>query len=101
VLGALGAVRSIVIVVVAVATLVGPTSEALLVTELAASLGITVPSLHPEIVIIKLEPLVALGEKVQSVAVPAFEKSPETKPLIDSEKVTEKEMSLDVLVGEN
>ena len=86
-LGAAGAVLSMVIVVVAEVFELGPVLGvgAVSATVFAFRRGISVPSLQPVIVIVKLVPLLALGEKLQLVAVPAFVRSDDDRPLIDSD----------------
>jgi hypothetical protein len=90
-LGALGAVRSIVMVVEAELFEMGPTLGVVAVsaTEFALRRGTRVPSLHPVMVIEKLMPLVALDEKEQPVAVPVFAKSAVSRPVMDSDMVNE------------
>ena len=84
-----GAVRSMVIVVVALVADVGPELGGVAVseTEFAFKRGTRVPSLQPVIVTVKLVPLLAFGEKLQLVAVPAFAKSAAARPLMDSDIV--------------
>ena len=88
-LGATGAVLSMVIVVVAEVFELGPLLGvgAVSATVFAFKRGISVPSLQPVIVIVKLVPLLAFGEKLQLVAVPAFAKSAAARPLMDSDIV--------------
>jgi hypothetical protein len=47
-----------------------------------------VPEEHDEIVMVKVVPEDALGEKAQPVAVPPLVKSPASRPVIDVEKVS-------------
>ena len=84
---AVGATLSIVIVVVAVAALVGP-SNALPVTEFALSLGCIVPSEQFEVVTVYVvpDPLTENVHPVASVAVSGFSKSSAAKPVTLWEK---------------
>ena len=82
-----GPVRSIVMAV-AVAALMGPALPAASVTPPAASTGASVPSEQPVAVTTTDVPLAADGEKVQPVAVPAFERSPATMPDTDLLRVS-------------
>ena len=86
-----GAVRSMVIVVVALVADVGPELGGVAVseTEFAFKRGTRVPSLQPVIVTVKLVPLLTLGANVQPVAVPAFTKPLAVSPIIDSDMVNE------------
>ena len=77
-----GAVRSMVMVVLAGEFTPGPVCVP--VTELANNWGLTVPSPHPETVIVKEDPLDPLGVKEHPMAVPALVKSLEASPEIDS-----------------
>ena len=65
----------------------GPALEEVSATEPAASRKTTVPAEQEETVTVIEEPEAAEGEKEQPVAVPAFEKSAEVRPVTDSEKV--------------
>jgi hypothetical protein len=76
-----GAVRSIVIVVVADEFEGGPVDVP--VTEFAVNLGINVPSPQPEIAIVKDDPELELGENVHPFAVPALAKSAASNPVTD------------------
>jgi hypothetical protein len=89
-LGAAGAVLSMVIVVAELVAEVGPALALLLVTELADTLGIKVPSPQPVAVSVKDVPLVPLVEKLQLAAVPLFVRSSAPNPEIDSENSIEK-----------
>ena len=92
-----GAVRSMTIVVLAGEFIPGPAWVP--VTEFASSWGLRVPSPHPETVIVKVEPLEALGANEQPLAVPELEKSLAARPVIDSETLREKLIEEDVFVG--
>lgn len=97
-----GADLSIVTVLVASELAAGPL---LLVTipktELARSLGVRVPSLHPVMLIVKVEPEEELGVKIQPVALPALVKSVDTTLLTFCEKLMEYEIVEEVFVGED
>ena len=84
----LGAVRSTVIVVVAVAADAGPVLVAVSLAPSAAKRGITVPSEQPDTVTVRDEPVSLPGAKLQPVAVPVFTKSPAATPVTDSENVS-------------
>ena len=84
---AVGPVRSI-LTAVAVAALAGPLLAATSDTLLAASTGVTVPSVHPLAVTVTDVPVAAEGVKVQPVAVPALLKSLATMPDTGSLKVS-------------
>jgi hypothetical protein len=60
----------------------------LVVTDPAAIRAIRVPEEHDEIVMVKVVPEDALGEKVQPVAVPPLVKLPAARPVIEVEKVS-------------
>jgi hypothetical protein len=83
-----GAVSSRVMVVVAVAADEGPVLLAVSVAPFTANRGITVPSLQPVTVTVRVEPESVPGLNEQPVAVPVFEKSPEATPVTDSENVS-------------
>lgn len=83
-----GAVSSRVMVVDAVAADEGPVLLAASVAPFTANRGITVPSLHPVTVTVRVEPESVPGLNEQPVAVPVFEKSPEATPVTDSENVS-------------
>ena len=83
-----GAARLMVIVVVAVAAVVGPAFVAVSLAPAAANCGVTVPSAQFETVTVLDVPLSVPGAKVQPVAVPVFEKSPAATPVTDSENVS-------------
>ena len=59
----------------------------LVVTDPASIRAINVPEEHELMVMVKLVPESALGEKAQPVAVPPFSKSLAVRPVIDVEKV--------------
>ena len=59
----------------------------LVVTDPAAIRAIKVPEEHEVMVMVKVVPEDALGEKAQPVAVPPLVKSPAARPVIDVEKV--------------
>ena len=82
----MGAVRSITTEAAVAASAKGPVLPAASLTELAASFPINVPSEQDEAVTVTDEPEEAEGVKTQPVAVPAFEKSAEVKPVTASEK---------------
>ena len=98
-LGATGAVLSMVIVVDEFVAVGGPESELLFVTALAATLGINVPSPHPDAVTVNVVPLDPLTEKLHPVEVPEFVRSLPSNPLTLSEKVRVYVKSLLILVG--
>jgi hypothetical protein len=60
----------------------------LVVTDPAAIRAMRVPEEHEVMVMVKLVPEEALGEKAQPVAVPPLVKSPASRPVIDVEKVS-------------
>jgi hypothetical protein len=59
----------------------------LVATEPAVIRAIKVPEEHEVMVMVKVVPEDALGEKAQPVAVPPLVKSPAARPVIDVEKV--------------
>ena len=69
------------------ATAPGPVLPAVSVTALAAKRKTTVPAEQEVTETVIEEPELAEGVKTQPVAVPAFEKSAEVKPVTASEKV--------------
>jgi hypothetical protein len=85
---AVGAVRSIVIVVLDVEAEAGPVLPAASVAPPDANTGITVPSPQLVIVTVRDVPESVPGENEQPDAVPEFEKSPAATPVTDSENVT-------------
>jgi len=60
----------------------------LVVTDPAAIRANKVPEEHEVMVMVKVVPEDALGEKAQPVAVPPLVKSPASRPVIDVEKVS-------------
>lgn len=92
-----GAVSSRVIVVVAVAADDGPVFVAESVAPFAANRGVTVPSLQPLTVTVRVDPESVPGLNVHPVAVPVFEKSPDATPVTDSEKVNVKVNDVDAV----
>ena len=83
-----GAPRSI-INVAAEKLAVGPDRLCASTTELAVSVGIKVPSPHPETESVKLVPEAALTEKLQFGAFPELEKSELLNPLMLEAKLRE------------
>ena len=59
----------------------------LVVTDPAAIRAMRVPEEHEVMVMVKVVPEDALGEKAHPVAVPPLVKSPASRPVIDVEKV--------------
>jgi hypothetical protein len=85
-----GAVRSMIIVVLAEVLEGGPfVLVTVPKTEFARTWGVRVPSPQEDIDMVIVVPEVALGENEQPVAVPAFEKSPAAIELTFCEKVIE------------
>ena len=83
-----GATVSTVIVVADVASLDGPVLPAVSIAPEATNLGITVPSLQPETVTVRVVPEVSVpGVNAQPVAVPVFAKSPDATPVTASPNV--------------
>ena len=96
-----GAVRSIVMGVVARASLKGPFVEVTVPkSEFANILGIREPSPHEETVNVKFDPELALIAKMQPVAVPALVKSVFAIPEAFCESTIEKVISDEVFVGD-
>lgn len=85
--GAMGAVVSRVIVVVAVAAEAGPVFPAVSVAPFMANWGINVPWLHEVIVTVRVVPESVPGANEHPVAVPVFEKSAGATPVTLSENV--------------
>ena len=96
---AVGAVRSIVIVVVEASAVAGPVLPAPSLAPPAANSGITVPAVQFVIVTVREMPASVPGAKVHDAAVPVFEKSPAATPVTDSENVRAY-VKLVALVGE-
>ena len=84
---AVGAVRSIVIVVLDVAAEAGPALPAASLAPPKANSGMTVPSEQLLTVTVRDVPESVPGEYEQPVAVPELEKSPAATPVTDSENV--------------
>jgi len=84
---AVGAVRSIVIVVLEVEAEAGPVLPAASVAPPDANTGITVPSPQLVIVTVRDVPESVPGANEQLAAVPELEKSPAATPVTDSAKV--------------
>jgi hypothetical protein len=85
---AVGAVRSIVIVVLDVEAAAGPVLPAVSVAPPRANSGMTVPSEQLLTVIVRDVPESVPGENEQPVDVPVFEKSPAATPVTASENVS-------------
>ena len=81
----LGAVRSTVMVLVAVEASVGPVLVALSVAPLAAKRGMTVPLAQPDTVTVREVPVSVPGSNVQPEAEPVLVKSPAATPVTVSE----------------
>ena len=105
-LASVGAARSIVMVGDAFCSVAGPRLPARSCAPVAAKAGINVPVEQPVTVSVRVSPTSVPGLNVQPVAVPRLRKSPEPRPVTDSENarlyvnVVAAETTSDVVVND-